>query len=138
MMPVLDQNEAENESTAGDAVITKPKTLRALTELFLPLEGLSNEEKKELLKREGVPFLTLVGLPGHIMLYVGTHRGEPLVFHNTWGIRTDRKGIEGRHIIGRAVVTTLDLGGDLPEHAPGKLLIDRINRLSLPAEEGAQ
>lgn len=105
---------------------------------FLPIDGFSNEEKKELLKREGVPFLTLVGLPGHIMLYVGTHRGEPLVFHNMWGIRTERKGVEGRHIVGRAAVTTLDLGEDLPEHAPGKLLVDRINRLSFPAEDGAQ
>lgn len=117
-----------------------PRNSRAQAESgrFLSLEGLSNEEKKELLKREGVPFLTLVGLPGHIMLYVGTHRGEPLVFHNIWGIRTERKGVEGRYIVGRAAVTTLDLGGDLPEHVPGRLLIDRINRLSFPAEDGVQ
>ena len=70
------------------------------------------------------------------MLYVGTHRGEPLVFHNMWGIRTERKGVEGRYVLGRTAVTTLDLGEDLPEHAPGKLLIDRINRLGFPAEDG--
>jgi len=55
-----------------------------------------------------------------------------------WGIRTERKGVEGRYIVGRAAVTTLDLGEDLPEHAPGKLLIDRINRLGFPAEDGAK
>lgn len=117
-----------------------PRNSRAQAESgrFLSLEGLSNEEKKELLKREGVPFLTLVGLPGHIMLYVGTHRGEPLVFHNMWGIRTERKGVEGRYIVGRAAVTTLDLGEDLPEHAQGKLLVDRINRLGFPAEDGVK
>lgn len=98
------------------------------------LEGMTNDEKKDLLKREGVPFLTLVGLPGHIMLYVGTWRGEPLVMHNMWGIRTEHDGTEGRYVIGRTVITTLDLGSDLPGHAPGKLLIDRIDRLAFTAD----
>ena len=117
-----------------------PRNSRAQAESgrFLSLEGLSNEEKRELLKREGVPFLTLVGLPGHIMLYVGTHRGKPLVFHNMWGIRTERKGVEGRYVLGQTAVTTLELGEDLPEHVPGKLLIDRINRLGFPAEDGVK
>lgn len=96
----------------------------------LSLEGMTNEEKKDLLKQEGVPFLTLAGLPGHIMLYVGTWRGEPLVMHNMWGIRTEREGAEGRHVIGRTVITTLDLGSDLPDHALGRLLIDRLDRLA--------
>jgi len=104
----------------------------------VPLDGLSGEEKKELIRSGGVPFLTLIGMPGHVMLYVGTRRGEPVVLHNLWGIRTERKGKEGRFVVGESVLTTLDLGSDLPDHAPGRLLIDRIHRMALPADEGVQ
>ena len=99
----------------------------------IPLDGLSPTEKKSLIAEKGVPFLTLLGMPGHVMLYIGTSRGEPLVLHNMWGIRTERNGKEGRHVVGRNVISTLDLGSDLPDHTPGRLLVDRLNRMALPA-----
>jgi hypothetical protein len=46
------------------------------------------------------------------MLYLGTYRGEPWVFHSMWGVRTLRDGKEGRHIVGSAVITTLRPGRD--------------------------
>lgn len=99
----------------------------------VPLDGLSPAEKKALIAGKGVPFLTLLGMPGHVMLYIGTSRGEPLVLHNMWGVRTERNGKEGRYVVGKNVVSTLDLGSDLPDHVPGRLLVDRLNRMALPA-----
>jgi len=99
----------------------------------LSLENLSPAEKKEIIKSQGLPFLTLPGMPGHIMLYVGTSKREPLVLHNMWGVRTERKGVEGRFVVGRCVLSALEIGSDHPDHVPGRLLIDRLNRMAFPA-----
>ncbi|MBG0776912.1 MAG: SH3 domain-containing protein [Desulfovibrionaceae bacterium] len=72
------------------------------------------DKERELLER-GVPWRTLVWLRGHIMLYVGARNGRPVVFHDAWGVRvTDAGGREGRRIIGKAVVTTLTPGAEVP------------------------
>ena len=88
---------------------------------------------------KGVPFLTVIWMPGHIMLYVGTHQGKPLVFHNTWGLRTQSaSGGESRLIIGKAVITTLEPGQELPDLArpKGNLLyrIEAMTLLGLPSQ----
>jgi hypothetical protein len=79
---------------------------------FVPFGEVPGREKEERLALEGVPFATLLAVPGHIMLYLGTYRGEPWVFHSMWGVRTLRDGKEGRHIVGSAVITTLRPGRD--------------------------
>jgi hypothetical protein len=71
--------------------------------------------------KKGIPYLTLIWRRGHIMLYIGSHQGRVLVFHNFWGVRT--KGFLGREtkkIVGHAAITTLHPGmefqdGDKPE-----------------------
>jgi hypothetical protein len=72
--------------------------------------------KESIIKDEGVPFATLLWLRGHITLYIGEYKGEPVMFHNVWGVRTDDGNGEGRHIIGRAVVTSLQPGAELKKH----------------------
>ncbi len=82
---------------------------------FVSLKALAVKEKEKVILRDGVPFLTLIWMKGHIMLYVGSYQGKAVVFHNIWGVRTqDRQGREGRKIIGQTVISTLYLG-DLPE-----------------------
>ncbi|MDO9509532.1 MAG: SH3 domain-containing protein [Thermovirgaceae bacterium] len=100
---------------------------------FVAFEGGSGEEKEKRLISEAVPFTTLLRVPGHIMVYLGTFRGEPCVFHSIWGIRTVRKGIEGRRVIGAAVITSLRPGegvegfdlsrGDLADRLEGMTFI---------------
>ena len=101
----------------------------------LEIGNLEPREKEALLLREGKPFRTLVGMPGHIMLYVGAYGETPVVFHNTWGIKTLEDGREGRYIIGRALFTSLEVGKELPQRYPGKtLLVDRITAFAFPWE----
>jgi len=85
--------------------------------IFYSLDSLSNPEKEQFILKNGVPFLTLVWLPGHIMLYLGADaQGRAVVFHNTWGVRIlDSNNKEGRQIIGKAVITTLEPGKELEE-----------------------
>lgn len=96
------------------------------------LKGLSQTAKKEAILKHAVPYLTLIYLRGHIMLYIGEYQEEPLAFHNVWGIKTLKEnGEQGRFIIGRAVVTTLNPGGELVDLNPKKTLIDRIEGISV-------
>ncbi len=49
--------------------------------VFVDLSSMSEEEKRTIISACGIPYLTLLGMNGHIMLYVGTVNGEPMVFH---------------------------------------------------------
>jgi len=98
----------------------------------LSLRGTGKEDKSTAILREGKPFSTLINKKGHVMLYIGQYRGNPIILHDTWGIRTtDEHGKEGRKIIGRTVITTLEPGKELPEIYPGGLLIDNITGMTL-------
>jgi hypothetical protein len=97
----------------------------------IPLKGASVRERNEAITLEGVPFATLIHMPGHIMLYLGLYDGEPAVFHNTWGVAVTG----GRAVVGRAVVTGLRLGEEIPGKPSNSLLIDRIDAISFPMTE---
>jgi len=106
------------------------------------LTGLGPREKEETIRREGLPFLTLLDKPGHIMLYIGTDpQGRPLVFHNIWSIRVKDATVESPRVIGKAVITTLEPGKELGLVEGGTLLeqgtalatiTDRCNGTSSP------
>lgn len=81
------------------------------------LADLPPRQREQRLLAEGVPFATLVRLPGHIMLYLGAHEGRAVLLHTLWGLRTRSFwGEEGRWIVGETVVTTLE-----PAHEWGPL-----------------
>jgi cell wall-associated NlpC family hydrolase len=82
---------------------------------YISLKGLPDDEKEARIVAEGVPWRTLLWMPGHIMVYIGHLRGQALIFHNFWSIRTrNGQGAEKRVVVGRAAVTSLRSGRDLP------------------------
>ncbi|MDD4997876.1 MAG: NlpC/P60 family protein, partial [Syntrophales bacterium] len=81
---------------------------------FIGFQNLAPAEKEALILRWGVPWRTLLWLPGHIMLYIGARDGKPLIFHNFWSVRArDAAGKRSKLIVGRAAITTLRPGGEL-------------------------
>jgi hypothetical protein len=83
---------------------------------FVSFLGLSSERKRDIILQQGVPWRTLLWIPGHIMLYIGTAQGEPVIFHNFWKIATvTRNGGKGRLVVGRTAITTLCPGRELPD-----------------------
>jgi len=106
---------------------------------IISLEDLSRREKKAAIREFGVPFATLLHMPGHVGLYLGTYNGEPLLLHNMWGVKT--KGLfgnEGRHVVGKTVITTLEPGAGLSDVDESGLLINRISGMNiLIPEKGA-
>ena len=105
---------------------------QARSGVFISLKGLSPEDKEKAIIQNGIPYLTLIWLKGHIMLYVGSANGRAVAFHNIWGIRTkDFWGHEGRKVIGKAVITTLQPGRDLPNFDPEGDLLKRVEGITL-------
>ncbi len=90
------------------------------------------EEKKALIKDKAIPFFSFLTLPGHIMLYLGMYEKKITVFHNLWGIRTwDLTHGQGRHIIGKTVITSLSPGSDLVNYAHQGNLLRRLKALTI-------
>ncbi|NLK66851.1 MAG: glycoside hydrolase [Campylobacteraceae bacterium] len=88
----------------------------------ISLSGLTNEQKLDIIKSDGVPYKTVLYMPGHTMLYTGIVNGKVTVTHNAWGLRTAN---EGRALIAGTAITTLEIGknaGVLPD----RLLLSRI------------
>ena len=94
---------------------------------YIDIQSLTPQEKKEAIMDKAVPFLSLIYLRGHIMLYLGIENGEPIVFHNFWGVTTvDSLSKEGRLIVGKAAITSLEPGSELPEYDPQKNILYRV------------
>lgn len=94
---------------------------------YLDMSNLSNDEKKEFVKKNGVPFSTLVYLKGHIMLYIGIKGNEPLVMHNIWSVRLkDETGKKYRYIIGKATITTLEPGKEMKDYDEDNNILKRV------------
>ena len=96
------------------------------------LDGMSIKEKEKAILRDGVPFLTLVWLRGHIMLYVGPYKGRPAIFHNVWGVRTVEGASDNeRFVIGRAVVSSITPGSELRNLYRTTTFGDRVNSITV-------
>ncbi len=94
---------------------------------YLDMSNLTNDEKKEFMKKNGVPFSTLVYLKGHIMLYIGVKEKEPLVLHNMWSVRLkDNDGVKYRHIVGKASITSLEPGKGMKDYDEENNILNKV------------
>ncbi|MBP5778761.1 MAG: C40 family peptidase, partial [Campylobacter sp.] len=95
------------------------------------LSEFSNTEKLEFIKTQGIAYRTILYLSGHIMLYVGEINGEVAVLHSVWGLRTID---DGRALIGKTALTTLEIGKNRPDIAKDRLLLSRISAMTILGE----
>lgn len=99
---------------------------------YIDLSKLKEQDKKEFIKQKAIPFLTLVYLKGHIMLYIGIKNNEPMVMHNMWGVRTkDIWNNSDRNIVGKTVITTLEPGIELSNVDKNKTLLKKVQGIVL-------
>ena len=92
------------------------------------------QKRKEIIKY-ALPFQTLLYKPGHIMLYLGTQDDKIMVMHNVWGIMTKNKGLKGRFIVGRTVITTLEAGKEVSGFVKKNTLLNRITSMNIISME---
>jgi len=93
------------------------------------LKKLSRRKRIQYINQTAMPFLTLLGRPGHVMIYIGqTKSGVPIVFHNKWGLHTHYPLVgEGRAVLGKTVISSLMLGSKYYFTEP---LIDRTELMA--------
>lgn len=65
---------------------------------------LQRNKRKQILEL-AIPWITIAGKPGHVMLYVGEYKGNPVFFHNIYALRNKRNPYD-RIIIGDTVFMT--------------------------------
>lgn len=100
----------------------------------ISLKDMNEEEKTRVIKEKAVAFQTLLYKKGHVVLYVGTYNDDIVVFHNTWGIKTKKDGVEGRVIVGRAIFSTLKLGEELENYDNESELLKNITSMNIITE----
>ncbi|EAI6199902.1 hypothetical protein CBO23_06625 [Campylobacter jejuni] len=89
------------------------------------ISTLSNSQKKDFLNRFGKAYLSLLYLPGHIMLYAGQITDNNIAIHNIWGLRKDATQ---RLLISSSVITSLEIGKN--EILEDNLLLSRLKEIS--------
>lgn len=88
---------------------------------YIDLSKLSASEKKEYIAQNATPWRTLLYLPGHIVLYIGQENGEPLIYHAIWSMKIfDENDNENRYLIGKSIISTLDLYPDVSGYDSNK------------------
>ena len=96
---------------------------------YISLKHKSNKAKKEIIKKYGVPFLSLIYLRGHITLYVGIKNNEPMILHNIWAVRIMKNGKEARYKIGKSIISSLEVGSNIEGFIPNQSILSRAEGL---------
>jgi len=74
---------------------------------MIKIKGIPKEQKKATIIAKAKPFRSLLFVPGHIVLYLGQYKNEPIILHTYWGIRkTDLTKL----ITARTIITTTEPG----------------------------
>lgn len=93
---------------------------------------LNDTQKIALIKEKGIPFETILYKKGHVLLYIGTYDDNVMVMHNIWGVRTkDKEGVKGRIVIGKAVISTLELGSEVENFDPSNMLLSTLSSMNI-------
>jgi hypothetical protein len=101
----------------------------------ISLEFLTEEQKKEKIIREAIPFETLLYKKGHILLYLGLYNGKIAVLHNAWGVKTKDERGEGRKIIGKTIISSLEIGKEFEDFDEEKGLLSQIISMNIVTQQ---
>lgn len=98
-------------STVGIALPRNSGKQRLVGSSLPGFTATTNErEKRQLLADLALPGATILRMPGHIMLYLGSIDGNPYAIHSTWAYRERRGFGDVVRLINRVTVSNLELG----------------------------
>jgi hypothetical protein len=63
---------------------------------------------------------------GHITLYVGEKKGEPIILHNYWGARLNNRK---KRVFGRAILTTTQIGKERKDIKKRAMLLKTFSKI---------
>jgi cell wall-associated NlpC family hydrolase len=90
------------------------------------IKGLSKSKKKKKIIKDAEPFRSLLYVPGHIVLYLGEFKGEPVIMHTYWGIR---KKDRTKLITARTIITTTEPGKERSDIREKSKLINTLKTI---------
>ena len=90
------------------------------------IKGLKKPAKKRKIIQEAQPFRSLLYVPGHIVLYLGQYKGEPVIMHTYWGIR---KKNGSKLVTGRTIITTTEPGKERRDVMERSKLINTLKTI---------
>ncbi len=92
----------------------------------IKIKGLPKSLKKKTIIRKAEPFRSLLYVPGHIVLYLGEFKGEPVIMHTYWGIR---KKDHTKLITARTIITTTEPGKERSDIREQSKLINTLKTI---------
>jgi len=90
------------------------------------IKGLAKNTKKKKIIKDAQPFRSLLHVPGHIVLYLGEYKGEPVIMHTYWGIRKNDKT---KIITGRTIITSTEPGKERADVREKSKLINTLQTI---------
>ncbi|SFV67248.1 lipoprotein, NLP/P60 family [hydrothermal vent metagenome] len=90
---------------------------------FISIKGLDAATKQQMILDNAKPFRSLLFVPGHITLYLGEKKGEPIILHNYWGVRL-KDGT--KKVLARAIISTTKPGMELANVKKRSMLINTL------------
>jgi len=82
--------------------------------------------KKRAIIHYAKPFRSLLYVPGHIGLYLGVYKGEPVIMHTYWGIRLNNWE---KYTLSRTIITTTEPGKEHPDIREKSKLINTLKTI---------
>lgn len=92
----------------------------------ISLRWMSSKKKKRTILKKAKPFRSLLYVGGHITLYVGQRKGEPMILHNYWGSRLKNRK---KRVFGRAILTTTEIGKERQDIKKRAMLINTFSKI---------
>jgi len=89
----------------------------------ISIKGLDAESKKATILANAKPCRSLLFVAGHIMLYLGEQKGEPIILHNYWGVRLKNGD---KRVMGRGIITTTKPGVERSDVRKKSMLINTL------------
>jgi len=92
----------------------------------IAIAGLPKTTKKKKIIKDAHPFRSLLYVPGHIVLYLGEYKGEPVIMHTYWGIR---KKDRTKLITARTIISSTEPGKELADIREQSKLINTLKTI---------
>ena len=90
------------------------------------IKDLEKSAKKRKIIQKAEPFRSLLHVPGHIVLYMGQYKGEPVIMHTYWGIR---KNDGSKLVTGRTIITSTEPGKERSDIKESSKLINTLKNI---------
>ncbi|TNF44542.1 MAG: glycoside hydrolase [Epsilonproteobacteria bacterium] len=92
----------------------------------ISIAGLPKAQKKKKIIKDAEPFRSLLYVPGHVVLYLGEYKGEPVIMHTYWGIR---KKDRTKLITARTIISSTEPGKELADIREQSKLINTLKTI---------